>query len=250
MPQSKYSLNSVSPVSCQSEEGTPNCSVDIPEWLSPGRAGNLDEILRQCKCVIDDLQSELSSERQKREFLAIQLSESRSQLDQSLLELEAARSRANAYIEDLTRTKLAKLEQEKLLQDALNVEKCKLKKTNEELIRKDMILSNMTKRIDNKSSNEGSTDIINQLKEQLIESTKTLKSRDEETREMMNSYENQIKMLRAEIYSNRDVMMGITTQGNTPLYTPSISPQPPRDSATHADWEKFLKNQFSKVQYK
>ena len=231
-----------------------------------------DELLMKCRTVIEELQEELGQERRRRSELESRVVEARSEVDAVMEELDSIRKQNGMYIEEVTRLKMESLELGRRHASEASELQAKLRVSEECVGQKELELENMTKHFEKRmaemrrvvaSSNANSREIVTppvpdqillELKNQLVASSAALRARDAETRNVVASYESQVKALRAELNSTREIMQSVLNSegkvGECSMYTPSpvlASPAPISAGATHAEWQKFLNHEFSKL---
>jgi chromosome segregation ATPase len=199
-------------------------------------------MLDKCRSLIDELQSELCNERSRSVELEAQVDSLQSDLDTERRKLREER----AGVEQLRREKAIKAAAPDALQAARN-----------QIAEKERELENMTSYCEKRvrelkqALKDSSTTLtpspapvpidleqkISQLTEQLSHSSAVIRAKEAELSTVAESYEKQVRMLKAQLKSTEDLLSRIS-----PVTTPS-----PRLDPRVADLKSFVDSEFMKL---
>ena len=221
-----------------------------PQWKS---RDDPNAVLIKCKSVIDDLQYELEKERRRS-------SELESLIETLQEELEAEKEKARS---DRSLVERSLRERQSMLSECGELES-QVTSLKKKLTDKDEELENMTryceKRVGElkKAVKEASCvvatppipvddSLLNQLKNQLVESSTALRAKDEECRAAVESYDKQVKMLRQQLKSSEELIERYITSTSRKDDRPFESITTPSPQLETGKWQSSLEKDIAKL---
>ena len=276
MPSSyKSSVQSMSPVSPNRTDlanalDVLNASIDsglvrqMIHEVSPSRRQpppseeNSSAVLVKCRAVIEDLQEELEEERRR----ALEL---QGVIESLHREMEKDRQKHREERMSLDKSKSERASMEKQIRDLTVL-----------VEQKDAELENLTKYCEKKmeslkrtvkeasssahstpplpapvvnssSSHEYEIIMITELKQQLSASSQVIRDRDSEMKSLVESYENQVHMLRTQLRSNEELIDRFVRARDRHAPAAKAAVVPVEEPVDHTEWKAFLNDEYSKL---
>jgi hypothetical protein len=252
-PASTASMSPVSPsrldfsdaldvlnASINSALGGEMLDADAPAPNAPGA------LLEKCRVVIDDLQSELNSERVRVvelenivENLSADLKqerkkvlEERALVDQLRLEIRGKSPEMIEIARELQDTKMRLFERENELENMTGY--CEKRVIELKRALKDASTTFATPPLPVRPDND---EKVLQLTNQLEQRDSVLLMKESELKSVVESYEKQVRLLRAQLRSSEDLLSRLST---------AVTPSPKPENQVN-DWKVFIDPEFTKL---